>query len=84
MRGPEYQAARTGAMERSGGQCEFVAGHTWDWAEVRCGETNGLQFHEEHYARGRLLTKDDGKIYCRLHHHYVEKLKPHKQHRRGF
>lgn len=91
MRSPEYRAARAGALERSGGRCEFSENlHTdktypaWVTVVARCPETERLQFHEEHYARGRILTSDDGKIYCFAHHRLAEKQKPHKQHRGGF
>lgn len=90
MRSPEYKAAKAGAMERSGGRCEFTqivgynAPNKIDPVEKRCEETGRLQFHEEHYARGRILTSDDGKIYCFAHHRLTEKQKPQKQHRRGF
>lgn len=32
----------------------------------------------------RILTKDDGKMLCPAHHRFLEKQKPHKQHRSGF
>lgn len=87
MRGGEYQTARRGAIERAQGQCEFVNSYiavTNHNAILRCEETERLQFHEEHYARGRILTKDDGKMLCPAHHRFLEKQKPHKQHRSGF
>ena len=92
MRGPEYKAARAGAMVRAGGRCEFVEviretvgpfarlyGQT-----MRCPETTRLQFHEERYARGRILTADDGKILCPPHHRLAESNKPHKWGKRAF
>ena len=103
MRGPEYKAARVGAMERAGGRCEFVVKTTIYPVPVivpegcgisnaraefyeheRCPETTRLQFHEERYARGRILTADDGKMVCPPHHRYLESLKPHKQGKRAF
>lgn len=103
MRGPEYKAARAGAMERAGGRCEFVVKTTIYPVPVivpegcgisnaraefyeheRCPETRRLHFHEEHYARGRILTADDGKIYCPPHHRFAESKKPHKWGKRAF
>jgi hypothetical protein len=76
MRSPEYQAARAGAMERAGGRCEL------ETRGYRCPETERLQFHEEKYPKGRILTADDGKMYCPSHHLWAERQKPHKKFRR--
>lgn len=83
MRGPEYKAAKAGAMQRAGGRCEYEvraiypeSGRTLN--PVRCRETTRLQFHECSYARGRTLTADDGKIYCFAHHMLTESKKLHK------
>lgn len=85
MRGPEYKAARAGAMERSGGQCEWEVQILGPVEEKRrCPETRALHFHEEHYARGRILTAADGKMLCWSHHRRAEKQKPHKWAKRGF
>lgn len=85
MRSPEYKAARAGAMKRSGGRCEWeerIFGPVEE--KRRCPETSGLHFHEEHYARGRILTAADGKMLCWPHHRRAEKRKPHKWAKGGF
>lgn len=88
MRSPEYKAARAGAIERSGGRCEFVENFApvvpFVMAQLRCPETTRLQFHEKHYAPGRILTADDGEMLCPTHHRLAEKKKMHKWHRRAF
>ena len=93
MRSPGYRFARAGAMVRAGGRCEFVEvirettgpfARLYGQVTMRCPETMRLQFHEESYARGRILTADDGKMVCPPHHRYLESLKPHKQGKRGF
>jgi hypothetical protein len=90
MRGKEYQEARAGAIVRSGGRCEFTETRSYGFGsalqrfEDRCEYEGRLQFHEEHYARGRILTAADGKMYCPSHHRLAESQKPWKQHRRGF
>ena len=75
MRSPEYKAAKAGAMERAGGQCEYTIS---GFGDCRCHETKRLQFHETCYSKFRPVTKDDGVILCYSHHMLAESKKPHK------
>lgn len=97
MRSPEYLSARAGAMERSGGRCEFIiwnipkfeAGRDGVVREYgryteRCEETERLQFHEIRYPKTRFVTRDDGEMLCPPHHRLKESRKLHKIGRRSF
>lgn len=82
MRSPEYKSARVGAMQRSGGRCEFEAPTTF--GVLRCPKRKRLQFHEERYRKVGPVTADDGKILCPPHHRLAESKKMHKWGKRGF